>query len=67
MSSAVWMLLERRNGPRRLRDSDDDDEDDDDYDDDSLSVCLCLCVCVNKPKRGSGDVLLCVPHGDTVV
>jgi len=28
--SAVAMLLERRNGPRRLRDIDDDDDDDDD-------------------------------------
>ena len=26
--SAVIMLLERRNGPRRLRDIDDDDDDD---------------------------------------
>jgi len=28
VSSAMGMLLERRNGPRRLRDTDDDDDDD---------------------------------------
>ena len=57
MSSAVWMLLERRNGPRRLRDSDDDD--DDDYDDDSLSVCLCLCVCKQTKTRFWRRLVVC--------
>jgi len=34
--SAVAMLLERRNGPRRLRNIDDDDDDDDDDDECAL-------------------------------
>jgi len=32
------MVVQRRDGPRRLRDSDDDNDDDDDDDDDMVSI-----------------------------